>query len=540
MPDFGTPARTLAALRFDGSFVRELPADPSSEPRPRQVSSAAYSRVAATPVAAPKLVAYSREAAALLDLDAPDLTTPQAEDWAQVFSGNRPLPGMQPYAACYGGHQFGVWAGQLGDGRALTLGEVSNARGERWELQLKGAGPTPYSRTADGRAVLRSSIREFLCSEAMHHLGIPTTRALCLVQSGEPVLRDMLYDGHPSYEPGAIVCRLAPSFLRFGSYQLPNARRDSALLRALGAYTLEHFYPQFGPPEPASYGALFGEVCRRTAELIAHFMRVGFVHAVLNTDNMSILGLAIDYGPFGFLDQFALDYTPNLTDAEQRRYCYGNQPGVAHWNLLQLAHALLPLVETPEPLEAGLELYATTYEHARARCWADKLGLHVPSETEAAREDEALLAELLELLARLELDMTLFFRSLGELDPQGTPAAWAASLRATSYRADWQASDHEQLEAWLTRWHMRAAREPRPHAERREQMRRANPKYVLRNYLVQQAIDRAEQGDYAEVHALLELLRRPYDDQPGREAYTALRPDWAKRRPGCALLSCSS
>jgi uncharacterized protein YdiU (UPF0061 family) len=263
--------------------------------------------------------------------------------------------------ACYGGHQFGQWAGQLGDGRAISLAEVDqSAPGQRWELQLKGAGPTPYSRRADGRAVLRSSLREFLCSEAMHHLGIPTTRALSLVTTGEPVVRDMFYDGHPQDEPGAIVCRVAPSFVRLGNFELFASRSEVETLRRLADYVMATHFPELGPPSSAeSYAAWFAEVCRRTAIMIAHWMRVGFVHGVMNTDNLSILGLTIDYGPYGWLEPYDPVWTPNTTDAGGRRYCYANQPRIGLWNLSQFGHALRPLLETAEGIEQGLTVYRT-------------------------------------------------------------------------------------------------------------------------------------------------------------------------------------
>ncbi|HEY2623701.1 MAG TPA: YdiU family protein, partial [Dyella sp.] len=293
-------------LRFDNAFTRELPGDPETGARQRQVLGALYSRVEPTPVASPRVVAYSREMAQTLGLSESDLTS---ADFAAVFGGNALLEGMQPYAANYGGHQFGVWADQLGDGRAIALGEVLDAHGMRWELQLKGAGRTPYSRGADGRAVLRSSIREFLCSEAMHHLGVPTTRALSLVVTGDAVVRDMFYDGHPQEEPGAIVCRVAPSFIRFGNFELPAARGDIELLRKLVDFTIRRDFPELQGSGEALYAEWFGQVCERTAVMMAHWMRVGFVHGVMNTDNMSILGLTIDYGPYGWIDNFDPEWT---------------------------------------------------------------------------------------------------------------------------------------------------------------------------------------------------------------------------------------
>ena len=326
-------AQDVARLRYTDRFVRELPGDPREDNRIRQVLGACYSRVAPTAVKQPELLMLVPEVAALLEL-AP-VATPELVD---VLAGNRVVAGMAPYAACYGGHQFGTWAGQLGDGRAITLGEVATSTGETWELQLKGAGPTPYSRRADGRAVLRSSLRELVCSEAMHHLGVPTTRALSLVTTGEAVERDLLYDGHAVDEPGAVVCRVAPTFLRFGSYEIHAARDDVATLRALVRFTLERYYPAYVRPDRGGGGesgaldsldiaGFFAEVARRTAWLISEWLRVGFVHGVMNIDNMSILGLTIDYGPYGWIEPFDPDWTPNITDASGRRYRFAGAAG---------------------------------------------------------------------------------------------------------------------------------------------------------------------------------------------------------------------
>ncbi len=321
-------------MNFDNSFFDGLPADPVAENTRRQVERACYSAVAPTPVAAPRLFALSEEVAELIGLEERD---PQR--LAEVFSGNRRLPGMQTYAACYGGHQFGNWAGQLGDGRAISLGEVRH-EGLRSELQLKGAGPTPYSRSADGRAVMRSSVREFLCSEAMHHLGVPTTRALSLVGTGEQVVRDMFYDGNAAPEPGAIVCRVAPSFIRFGSFEVHTWRRDHATLKALADYTITTHFPHLGAPGPEVYAAWVAEVSERTAKMIVEWMRVGFVHGVMNTDNMSVLGLTIDYGPYGWLEPFEPGWTPNTTDAQGRRYRFGNQPQIPFIAIIALMDVL--------------------------------------------------------------------------------------------------------------------------------------------------------------------------------------------------------
>jgi serine/tyrosine/threonine adenylyltransferase len=518
-------------FRFDNSFVRDLPGDPQKGGRPRQVHGALFSRVDPTPVIHPKLVAYSREMAERLGFDEADI---DSAEFAEVFAGNRLLEGMEPYAANYGGHQFGQWAGQLGDGRAITLGEIINERGERWELQLKGAGLTPYSRGADGKAVLRSSVREFLCSEAMHHLGVPTTRALSLVLTGEQVIRDMFYDGNPQPEPGAVICRVAPSFIRFGNFELPASRGDHKLLETLVDFTIRRDFPHLGEAGdiPAQRAQWFAEVCETTARMVAHWMRVGFVHGVMNTDNMSILGLTMDYGPYGWIDNFDPNWTPNTTDAQGRRYRFEQQPQIAFWNLTRLASALLPLFPSEQPLQAGLERYAHTFVASDHATVAAKLGL-----AECLDEDVELMQSLYGLMLGTEIDMTIFFRALSQVDLDKPSLA---PLEDAFYSAEKQRAAEGDLMEWLMRYAARARRDPSSASERVARMNAANPRYVLRNYLAQQAIDRAEQGDYAGIHELLEVMRYPYDDQPGREQFAARRPEWARHRAGSSMLSCSS
>ncbi len=518
----------MPAPAFDNAFLRDLPGDPESGPRLRQVG-AAWSRVAPTPVAAPRLLAHSREMAAELGFSEDDV---RSRVFADVFGGNALLPGMDPYATNYGGHQFGHWAGQLGDGRAITLGELVTAGGLRRELQLKGAGRTPYSRSADGRAVLRSSIREFLCSEAMHHLGIPTTRALSLVATGDDVVRDMFYDGHPQPEPGAIVCRVAPSFIRFGHFELPYSRGDTDLLRRLADFTIARDFPWLQGSGETLYGDWFADICRRTAGMVAGWMRVGFVHGVMNTDNMSILGLTIDYGPYGWIDAYDPDWTPNTTDANGRRYRFDWQPRIAQWNLVRLAQALSPLFDDPAPLQAGLDAYAERYAACDRDNVAHKLGL-----SECRESDVELMRDLHGLMQAAEVDMTLFFRALVDA---GHSTATVADLGHAFYDAGKRDQHRAGFEGWLARYGARVADDPLPPSQRHERMRTANPKYVLRNYLAQQAIDRATAGDADGIAELLDVMRRPYDDQPGREVFAAKRPEWARTKAGCSMLSCSS
>ncbi|MFA6164871.1 MAG: YdiU family protein [Methylobacter sp.] len=526
----------LDALTFDNRFIRGLPGDSETTNNRRQVYSACYSRVLPAKVAHPQMVAYSREVAGLLDLSLEDC---KSDYFTQVFVGNRLLPGMEPYATCYGGHQFGNWAGQLGDGRAINLGEVVNRRGEHWTLQLKGAGETPYSRSADGLAVLRSSVREFLCSEAMYHLGVQTTRALSLILTGEEVIRDMFYNCNPKPEPGAVVCRVAPSFTRFGNFQILAARGEIDLLKKLVDYTIRTDFPHLGEPSLAVYLAWFEEVCRRTAEMIVHWQRVGFVHGVMNTDNMSILGLTIDYGPYGWLENYDPNWTPNTTDAADRRYRFGNQPQIAFWNLGQLANAIYPLIEQVEPLQQAINAYKDTFEQGWQNMVAAKLGLDAYDPT----FDNDLNTELLILLQLVETDMTIFYRKLAMLvmDVELSNEALMAPLMEAYYVPEQLTDEYKtRLGNWLKSYIKRVQSSGISDAERIKTMNAANPKYVLRNYLAQLAIDKAEEGNFSLVNELLELLRHPYDEQPGKEEFALKRPDWARQRAGCSMLSCSS
>lgn len=566
------PLVTLPELTWDDLFVRTLPGDHSGRTLSRQLPEAFYATISPTPVASPRLLAWSREAGELLGLAEPS-TSEQSQLAAEALGGNRILPGMRPYAAGYGGHQFGNWAGQLGDGRALTLGEVLTPEGRRWDVQLKGAGPTPYSRRSDGRAVLRSSIREFLCSEAMFHLGVPTTRALSLVATGDRVVRDMFYDGRARPEPGAIVCRLAPTFIRFGSFEVLTWREDLPRLRQLVAFVLETHYQELWHSHgealsPNLVTSWFAEVARRTAVMIAHWMRVGFVHGVMNTDNMSILGLTIDYGPYGWLDVVDPDFTPNTTDAANGRYRFGMQPGIAQWNLAQLARALAALCPEDgdkEALAAGLDVYRTTFESAYGDMMRAKLGLapHSTPSGVTASDDEELINDLLALLCEEETDMTLFFRGLAAVPPRSTAAALTtldeelvAPVNEAMY-SPMSERHRTKLGLWLRRYLPRISLEPGD-PEAREEARQAlmaatNPAFIPRNYLVQEAINLAERAqasssrpdspdsiDVSGILRLLEASRSPYRVGPEHEGLLGKRPDWARSAPGCSALSCSS
>ena len=514
-------------LNLNDTFNRELPADEITKNYVRQVPNACFSYVTPTQPKKPSLIHCSPNI-----LKAIGLTTEDAEgdEFLNVFSGKEIYPNTKPFAMCYGGHQFGNWAGQLGDGRAINLFEV-NHENRQWALQLKGSGKTPYSRGADGLAVLRSSVREYLCSEAMFHLGVPTTRALSLALSGDDVLRDMLYDGNAAYEKGAIVCRVAPSFIRFGNFQIFAFREDLENLKKLTDYTIKHFYPHLGEPSKETYVEFFREITTRTLDLMMHWERVGFVHGVMNTDNMSILGLTIDYGPYGWLEDYDPNWTPNTTDAGQKRYRYGNQANIGLWNLLQLGNALFPLIDDAKPLEEILDNYQTSYLPKHIRMMSDKLGLKNDAEVD-------FIAELEQLLYQSEMDLTLFFRTLNEFD-ENAPTEFWTKLEESSYS--------ENLTEFKEKWTQFLAvyaeiliAENQAKTERTTAMNKVNPKYVLRNYMAQLAIDAADEGDYSIVDELFNLLLKPYDEQPAMQKYFAKRPDWAKEKVGCSMLSCSS
>jgi hypothetical protein len=527
-------SRTLEALNLD--------------PRLTALGEAYYSVTPPTPLPQPALVAFNPAAAALINLDPREALRPE---FAQVMGGARPLPGGMNLSLLYSGHQFGVYVPRLGDGRAILIGQVRNAKGELWELQLKGAGKTPYSRFGDGRAVLRSTIREYLCGEAMHGLGIPTTRALCIVGSSEPVQRETV-------ETAAVLCRMAPSHLRFGNFEVFYYRGEHERLGPLADHVIENYFlelkksrPWAAPTGPSSvvgaahgrdtptgppsvvgaahgrdlYRAWLAEVVERTARLVAHWQAVGFCHGVMNSDNMSILGLTLDYGPYGFMEAFDAHWICNHSD-EGGRYAYDQQPGIAHWNCSRLLQATLPLLHAEPEKAIGiayevLDRFGKVFVPENLALWRAKLGLQ-----DARDDDPALVNALLTVLDRSKADFTTVFRMLADVrtDSDAVPALRDHVLDVAGF------------DAWLTDYRARLRAEQSDDASRALRMNRVNPKYVLRNHLAQTAIEKAQAGDYAEIETLRTLLARPFDEQPGMEQYAAPAPAGTHK----VEVSCSS
>ncbi len=522
-------------LNIKDTFNTQLLSDPKTSNERRQVSNAMFSFVTPRKPSAPKLIHVSQEVSQFLGIS---MEEAQSEEFLQIFSGSKIIEGTHPYAMVYGGHQFGNWAGQLGDGRAINLCEVVHNE-YRWALQLKGSGETPFSRGADGLAVLRSSIREHLCSEAMFHLGVPTTRSLSLILTGDDVLRDVMYNGNSAYEKGAVVCRVAPSFIRFGNFQIFTSRQDIDSLKLLTDYTIRNFFPDIELGSKEAYLEFFQEVLDRTLDMILHWQRVGFVHGVMNTDNMSILGLTIDYGPYGWLEGYDHGWTPNTTDKEGRRYRYEYQPRIALWNLLQLANALFPLIGESEPLEKILNSYSSRYAVENLQMMKAKIGLFKEDEN-----DQRLIDHLEKMLQLTETDMTIFFRNLAnfkretEIDLGGK---FLSIIEDSFYDSNrMKPVIASSWKDWFELYKIRIEKEKYSDSERKELMDETNPKYVLRNYMAQLAIDAANQGDYSLIDELYHLLKNPYGEQPEQQKWFAKRPEWARNKVGCSMLSCSS
>lgn len=518
--------RRLTEIEYQNDFVRAFPGDESLQPYSRQTPGVLYSRVLPTPVKSPELIAWSAELAAELGLE-----KPVGQDEIEILGGNKVMPSMQPYAACYAGHQFGNWAGQLGDGRAITLAELKAPDDRIWELQLKGAGPTPYSRRADGRAVLRSSVREYLMSEAMHHLGVPTTRALSLVSTGEQVMRDMFYDGNPGYEPGAIVMRVAPSFLRFGNFELLAARKEIDNLRALTNWTIDRFYPHLtGDDRILEW---FAEVTSRTADLMVHWMRVGFVHGVMNTDNMSILGLTIDYGPYSFLDDIDLNFTPNTTDLPGRRYAFGRQASIAQWNLGCLAGAISLLLPDTERSLKILENYRDLFMEKYRNMMAGKLGLDG-----LRKDDPTILSKVENVLAAVKPDMTIFYQLLIDLPPRTRSEKEILDHFHDAFYNDPSTEHRNMFTGMITEYQERRSFNTISIEASQDLMRRMNPRIVLRNYQLHEAIEELESGSDRKFNELQAALKEPYSHK--HDHLFTKRPQWATSKAGCSMLSCSS
>ncbi|WP_242929207.1 protein adenylyltransferase SelO [Pontibacter vulgaris] len=516
---------SLRSKKYKKDFVNTFDGDETGDLKPRQTPGVLYSKAIPTPVERPELLAWSEELANELGIAKP---TDQQD--IEILGGNFITDTMYPYAACYAGHQFGNWAGQLGDGRAITLGEWELANGKTWELQLKGAGPTPYSRRADGRAVLRSSVREYLMSEAMHYLGVPTTRALSLVATGEPVLRDMFYNGNAAYEPGAIVMRTAPSFLRFGNFEMLNARKETDNLLKLVNWTIDRHYPHLTGEDKVLLW--FNELVERTASMVVEWQRVGFVHGVMNTDNMSVLGLTIDYGPFSFLDNYDPEFTPNTTDLPGRRYAFGKQPSIAYWNLGCLAGALLPLI-TKDQLLPALETFKEIYWKKFYAMMGNKLGLDQVKAT-----DIELIKQFEETLSAIQPDITIFYQLLIELPLFMRSEEEVEEHFRDSFYSDLKPEEKGALYTLISNYLERLNTNTIKRQDSQQRMRDANPRFILRNYLLHQAIEELEKGQNTLFQELQEAIKHPYTAK--YDQFFAKRPDWAGQKAGCSMLSCSS
>lgn len=487
---------TLETLAFDNTYAR-LPEAFSAKLHP-------------TPFQSPPYVIHANPAAAeLIDLDPEQF---EREEFAVLFGGGALAPGMEPLAMLYSGHQFGVYVPQLGDGRAILLGEATSTQGGRWDLHLKGAGLTPFSRDGDGRAVLRSTIREYLCCAAMRGLGIPTTQALCIVGSDHKVYREQV-------ETGAMLVRMAPSHVRFGTFEVFYYRKQYEHLRVLADYVIEQHFPHLRNAEE-KYARFFSEVVERTAKLIAQWQAVGWAHGVMNTDNMSIVGLTLDYGPYGFMDEYDAGFICNHSD-HNGRYAFNQQPYIGLWNLSCLAQALLPLAEK-EALKAGLGAYQPLFDQHYQKLMRAKLGL-----TDAQAEDDDLIRDFLGLLQGSQADYTIVFRELGAFSSQ--PGVVNEKIREHFL-------NRERFDEWAVRYHERLRRERSQDVDRRSRMDQVNPKYVLRNYLAQTAIEQAQHKDFTEIDRLISLLQNPFSDQPGMDAYALPPPNWGKH----LTVSCSS
>ena len=505
-------------------YLKIFPGDFSENPRQRQTPKILFATTDIVHFKNPELIAFNENLSEEIGLG-------KIEDDRDIaFLNAASLPeNIRTYSTAYAGHQFGNWAGQLGDGRAIYAGEIQNKNAKKTELQWKGAGATPYSRNADGRAVLRSSVREYLMSEAMHHLGIPTTRALSLSFTGEKVMRDKLYDGNPEYEKGAVMLRTAESFLRFGHFELISAQKEIETLQKLTDFTIENYFPEIDSKSEHKYADFFQKISERTADLMVEWYRVGFVHGVMNTDNMSILGLTIDYGPFSFLDEYDLNFTPNTTDLPGRRYAFGNQGKIAQWNLWQLANALFPLIKKEAILEKILNDFTEMFWEKHDIMMAKKFGFD-----QVLESDGPFFTDAQKLMEDLKIDHTLFFHQL---------ESWTenSNLKTQFENVFYDQITDDQfliLENFKKKYKERLEKNKISREESVALMQKTNPKFILRNYLLFECINELEEGKKDLFNTIILALENPYQE---------IYPEFSKKRPpiynnqsGCSMLSCSS
>lgn len=509
--------------RISQPFLKKFPGDFSNNPMQRNTPKVLFSTINPAGFDNPQLIAFNETLSEEIGLGVFE------EKDLDFLVGNHLPDSVQTYATAYAGHQFGNWAGQLGDGRAILAGEITNSSGKRTEIQWKGAGATPYSRHADGRAVLRSSVREYLMSEAMYHLGVPTTRALSLAFTGEDVVRDIMYNGNPQLEKGAVVIRTAESFLRFGHFELMSAQQEYKTLQELLDFTIENYYPEITSPDTQKYKDFFESICTRTADLMVEWFRVGFVHGVMNTDNMSILGLTIDYGPYSMMDEYDLNFTPNTTDLPGRRYAFGKQGQISQWNLWQLANALHPLIKDEKFLENTLNSYGTYFWESHDKMLCQKFGFD-----KLKKDDEEFFTNWQGLMQELEFDYTLFFNQLEKL-ATGIDLKEHFSSISYSFLTDEKLG---KLKDFVGKYESRLNSNSISREESLEMMAKSNPKFILRNYLLYECIEEINNGQTEMLNKLTEALENPYKE---------IFPEFSNKRPsgyddtaGCSTLSCSS
>lgn len=509
--------------RIRQPFIKKFPGDFSDNPMQRNTPKVLFATTKPAGFDKPEMIAFNEALAEEIRLG-----TFEDKDLDFLVGNNLP-ENIQTYATAYAGHQFGNWAGQLGDGRAILAGEIINEQGKRTEIQWKGSGATPYSRHADGRAVLRSSVREYLMSEAMYHLGVPTTRALSLAFTGENVVRDIMYNGNPQFEKGAVVIRTAASFLRFGHFELMSAQGEYKTLQDLADFTIENYFPEITSSGPQKYKDFFENICTRTADLMVEWFRVGFVHGVMNTDNMSILGLSIDYGPYSMMDEYDLNFTPNTTDLPGRRYAFGKQGQISQWNLWQLANALHALIKDEKFLEDTLNRYGNYFWEAHDAMLCRKFGFD-----ELRKDDEEFFTNWQGLMQELQLDHTLFFNQLEKLGPDNDPKELFGATSYTLLNED----KLRKLKSFISQYESRINSNTISKKDSLAMMRKANPKFILRNYLLYECIEEISNGKREMLNKLTKALENPYEEV--FPEFSAKRPTGYDDIAGCSTLSCSS